>query len=125
MLIKGLPKHADEILLKKAAQIKHVISVKVDHDSITNDCLGTGRVKLRLSPEEDIENVKMGYVKEGYSVVEYQGDMKKKSAFTQEMRTMSPQKKFETDARMARIQNLASGSPEIFGNDSKAKNRFE
>lgn len=82
LVIKGLPKHADEIMLKKAAQIKHVISAKVDHDSITNDCVGTGRVKLRLAPEEDLETVKLRYLKEGYSVMEHEENPKKKSNFT-------------------------------------------
>jgi len=36
----------------------------------------------------------------------------------------SPQKS-DVDARMTKIQNLGSSSPEIFGNNSAQKNRFE
>lgn len=33
--------------------------------------------------------------------------------------------KTETDAKMTRVQNLSSSSPEIFGNDGKAQVNFE
>lgn len=57
--LKGLPAsaHADD--LKKLANVKHVINAVIDHDSITNACTGTGRVKLRLGPNEDLDMVKL------------------------------------------------------------------
>ena len=64
------------------AKVKHVITVVVDHDSITNKCTGTGRVKLRLGPNEDLENVKINYMKAGYSVIDHQENPRKKTKFT-------------------------------------------
>jgi len=48
--LKGLPASAMAEDLKKLANVKHVITAVIDHDSITNACTGTGRVKLRLGP---------------------------------------------------------------------------
>ena len=82
--LKNLPKTADSEYLKKVANVKHVISAVVDSDAITNACTGTGRVKLRLTPNEDVETVKVRYLKEGYYVAEHEDNPKKKSCFTQE-----------------------------------------
>lgn len=79
LALKGLPQTANEDQLKKIAQVKHVISAAVDHDSITNQCVGTGRVKLRLSANEDLDMVKLQYLKAGFAVQEYEGDAKKKA----------------------------------------------
>lgn len=57
--LKGLPAGAQAEDLKKLANVKHVITAVIDHDSITNACLGTGRVKLRLGPNEDLDIVKL------------------------------------------------------------------
>jgi len=62
--------------------VKHVITVVVDHDSITNACVGTGRIKMRLGPNENIENVKIQYLKAGYGITDHEENPKKKSAFT-------------------------------------------
>lgn len=68
--------------LKKLANVKHVIKVVVDHDSITNQCVGTGKVKLRLGPNDSVENVKMQYMKAGYKVLDHEHNPKKKTKFT-------------------------------------------
>jgi len=82
LLVRGLPQNADPIHLKQVAQVKHVISVSIDHDALTNACTGSGRVKLRLGPGEDLETVKLKYIKAGYGVEDYSENTKKKSAFT-------------------------------------------
>lgn len=124
--VKGLPRTAHEDDLKRLANVKHVITASIEHDSITNACTGLGRVKVRLGPNEDLETVKLNYVKAGYSIKEHEENPKKKTVFTQEhsLIVKSPQKQ-EQDAKMAKINNLQSGSPETFGNNSKFQNKFE
>ena len=68
--------------LKRLANVKHVITAVIDHDSITNACTGTGRVKLRLGPNEDLDMVKLQYLKAGYGVQDHQDNPKKKTVFT-------------------------------------------
>ena len=102
--LKGLPSNADSESIKKMANVKHVISATLDHDSITNNCLGTGRVKLRLAPNENIDIVKLQYLKAGIGVVDHEESTKKKSNFTQEasLMTKSPIKN-DPDAKMSKI----------------------
>jgi len=69
--LKGLPESTQPDDLKKISGVKHVISAVVDQDSIRNICTGTGRVKLRLAENEDLDNVKLQYVKAGYSVQDH------------------------------------------------------
>lgn len=82
--LKGLPSTTQAEDLKKISGVKHVISAVIDQDSIRNVCTGTGRVKLRLAANEDIESVKLQYLKAGYGVQEHEDNPKKKSNFTQE-----------------------------------------
>jgi hypothetical protein len=57
--LKGLSEKTQADDLKKIAAVKHVISAQVDEDAIRNICVGTGRIKLRLADNEDIETVKL------------------------------------------------------------------
>lgn len=50
--LQGLPNSADSIDIKKAANVKHVISSDVDIDNFTGNCKGTGRLKIRLNEGE-------------------------------------------------------------------------
>jgi hypothetical protein len=59
LAIKGLSDHILAEDLKKISGAKHIISSVVDTDSIRNVCTGTGRIKLRLAPNEDVEIVKL------------------------------------------------------------------
>ena len=67
--------------------MKHVISATIDVDKLTNHCVGSGRVKLRLGPNENLETVKETYEKCGYIVVEHSENPKKKPNFTQDVRS--------------------------------------
>tara|TARA_B110000503_G_C7103259_1_gene394788 strand:+ start:1137 stop:1313 length:177 start_codon:yes stop_codon:yes gene_type:complete len=53
--LRGLPVTADSKDLKKAANVKHVISSDVDIDNFTGNCKGTGRMKIRLNEGETEE----------------------------------------------------------------------
>jgi hypothetical protein len=54
--------------LKKISGAKHVISAVVDEDAIQNVCTGTGRIKLRLGGDEDLDQVKLQFLKAGYGI---------------------------------------------------------
>jgi len=56
--LKNLPVSIDEIEIKKQAKVKHVISATLDVDKLTNECSGTGRIKMRLGPNENLDSVK-------------------------------------------------------------------
>ncbi len=45
-----------------------MISAQGDTDSIRNVCTGTGRLKLILAPNEDLETVKLQFLKAGYAI---------------------------------------------------------
>lgn len=57
--LKDLPQNINEEDLKKVSGAKHVIVATIDQDSIRNVCTGTGRIKLRLTDGDDVEQVKL------------------------------------------------------------------
>ena len=59
-----------------------MISAHVDIDSIKNACLGTGRIKLRLAGNENLDTVKLQFLKAGYGVQEFSQDTKLKPNFS-------------------------------------------
>lgn len=103
--------------MKKIANVKHVISATIDSDSIRNVCIGTGRVKLRLGQNEDIDVVKLQFLKAGFGVQEHTANTSLKAAFNEDG-VKSPQKA-SVDPKMSKINNLQSKNPEAFGNTSK------
>lgn len=50
--ITNLPENADEIMVKKQANVKHVISTEVQYDNMKGVCKGEGRIKIRLNEGE-------------------------------------------------------------------------
>lgn len=82
--VKGLPENIKSDDLKKISGAKHIISAAVDEDAIRNICTGTGRIKLRLGGEDDVENVKLQFLKAGYGIQEHSDNPKKNSGFTSE-----------------------------------------
>lgn len=123
--VKGLPGHAQADDLKRIAGVKHVISTSVDTNSVTNACTGTGRIKLRLGPSDDLESVKLQYLKAGYGVAEHTDIVGLKSNFTQDLSlaTKSPQKS-EVDAKISKMGNLQTSGPEVFGNNSLVQSKY-
>jgi hypothetical protein len=80
--LSGLKISADEIEVKRAAGVKHVISTQVDVDEIKGICKGTGRIKIRLNEGESLDMVRANFRKVGMMVQEHQHDATKKSTFT-------------------------------------------
>lgn len=62
--------------------VKHVISATIDEDSIKNVCTGTGRIKMRLTNEDNLESIKLKYVNAGITVIDHTDNAKKRSNFT-------------------------------------------
>ena len=82
--IKGLTEATHPEDLKKISGAKHIISAVVDHDAIKNTCTGTGRIKLRLGGEDELDNVKLQFLKAGFGVQEHADDTKMKTNFSKE-----------------------------------------
>ena len=60
--MKDLPPNAEVEAIKKLSGVKHIISATVDEDNIKGHCTGTGRIKMRLTNEDNLENIKLKYV---------------------------------------------------------------
>ncbi len=123
--LKGLPQNAHEEELKRIAGVKHIISASIDTHSITNTCTGTGRIKLRLGPNEDLDTVKLQYLKAGYGVAEHTENTKMKTNFTSDasLMTKSPIKA-ETNAKLSKISNLQSSGNDMFGNSTSVQQKY-
>jgi len=80
--LSGIKPSADELDIKRAAGVKHVISTALDVDEIKGICKGTGRIKIRLNEGESLQLVCENFKKVGVMVAEHQHDVAKKSAFT-------------------------------------------
>ena len=102
-----------------------MISATIDQDSIKNVCTGTGRIKLRITEDDDLDTIKLRYVNAGYSVIDHNENSKKKSNFTTEamLSTKSPIRS-HVDHKVSKQSNLQTGSPEAFGNSSRYKNTY-
>ncbi len=53
--LSGLPETADEITVKRSANVKHVISTELVYDNMKGICRGEGRIKVRLNEGETKE----------------------------------------------------------------------
>ena len=80
--LSNLPMDCDEMKVKKVANVKHMISAELRHDNLTGACKGDGRVKIRLSDGETLEQVHMNFRKAGYRVREHNEDAKKHTPLT-------------------------------------------
>lgn len=53
--ISGIPETADELTVKRAAKVKHVISTELVTDNLKGICTGVGRMKIRLNEGETLD----------------------------------------------------------------------
>lgn len=65
--LSDLPQHVDEITVKKAANVKHVISTELAVDNFKGICTGTGRIKIRLNEGETLESVQKSLRNKGFT----------------------------------------------------------
>jgi hypothetical protein len=75
---------------------------------------------LRLGAGEDLDIVKLQFLKAGFGVQEHQDSTKLQTGFSQEqtLSTKSPVKA-DIDVKMSKVNNLQSSGPEFFGNSSQ------
>jgi len=66
--VSGLKPSCDELDLKRAVKVRHVISTELDCDNFRGICKGTGRIKCRLGDGESIEQVRENLERLGYTV---------------------------------------------------------
>lgn len=90
--------------MKKISGAKHVINATVEQDAITNNCVGNGRIKLRLGGEDEVDNIKLQFLKAGYGVQDHSEDPRKKPNFTMEqtLSTRSPVRQ-EIDSKASKL----------------------
>ena len=78
----------------------------MDSDSIRNVCTGTGRLKLRLGAGDDLDIVKLQFLKAGFGIQEHQENTKMNTGFSQEQTLASKSPvKTEVDVKMSKINN--------------------
>lgn len=68
--------------LKRVANVKHVINAEVQQDNLKGICTGEGRIKIRLNEGETINQVRLNFVRAGYSLNMHQDDPRKKPNLT-------------------------------------------
>lgn len=117
LVVTGLPSQTQAADLKRVAGVKHIVEAIVDHDTIKNVCTGTGKIRVRLGEGEDLEQVKVQFLRAGLDVREAKTNPSKKPTFTykQALLEKSPQRQ-DIDSKMTRVENLQSSIPETFGN---------
>lgn len=66
--LKNLSANADLIDVKKMSGARHVISAALDEDNMKGICLGTGRIKIRLNQDENLEDIELNFARRGVMV---------------------------------------------------------
>lgn len=82
MDVSGLPENFDQLSLKRVANVKHVIDAVVNEDNVKGICTGNGRIKIRLNEGETINQVRLNFVRAGYSVNLHNEDPRKRPNMT-------------------------------------------
>lgn len=80
--IKGLPENFDPQSLRRVANVKHVVDATVNQDNLKGICTGEGRIKVRLNEGETLNQVRLNFVRAGYSVNVHQDDARKRPEMT-------------------------------------------
>ena len=86
--LKDLPPTTQVQDLKKISGAKHVISATVNEDNLKGHCTGTGRIKLRLTNEDNLESIKLKLVNAGFSIKDHVENPNKNIKFTSEAKLM-------------------------------------
>ena len=62
--------------------MKHVVAAEVNQDNLKGICTGEGRIKVRLNEGESLNQVRLNFVRAGYSVNVHQEDPRKRPEVT-------------------------------------------
>lgn len=82
LVIGNLPEHYKAENLKRVSGSKHVIGATVEEDNFRGICKGTGRIQIRLNNGESSDLVKLNFLKQGFSVRDFEQDLRKKPIVT-------------------------------------------
>lgn len=82
MDVSGLPENFDRLALKQVANVRHVIDATVNEDNVKGICTGNGRIKIRLNEGETLNQVRLNFVRAGYSVNVHSNDPRKRPDLT-------------------------------------------
>ena len=80
--IRGLPENFDQQSLRRVANVKHVVAAEVQQDNLKGVCTGEGRIKIRLNEGENLNQVRLNFVRAGYSVNVHADDARKRPDLT-------------------------------------------
>lgn len=80
--VRGLPENFDQQSLKRIANVKHVVSAEVQQDNLKGICTGDGRIRVRLNEGESLNQVRLNFVRAGYSVKSHEENVKKNPHLT-------------------------------------------
>ena len=102
----------DLIGVKKMSGARHVISAALDEDNMKGICTGTGRIKIRLNQDENMDDIELNFARGGVMVNEFNKDSRKKPTMT------GPPKEFAkeiTNTKNRKQQFLSTTGGNIFG----------
>ena len=68
--------------MRKIAGARHIVDAIVDHDTIRNQCIGSGKILVRLGEGEDLEQIKGKLNEAGLKVRETFSNASKRPTFT-------------------------------------------
>lgn len=125
----NLPSNIDRQRIKDVASVKHIVASDFDIDNLRGVATGDGRVKIRLNEGETIDQIRLNFLKAGYSVKNHELDARKKQVIT------GPEKELQgyhnMSAKDRKFHELQSKNPTAFGNhesyhemDARRKNKL-
>ena len=94
------------------AGMKHVISASVDQDNLKGTCIGTGQIRVRLNPNETLDQIELNFAKQGVIMKSTKLDSRKKPNMT------GPPKEFANEITNTKDQKqkfLQSTNNGVFG----------
>jgi len=80
--LRNLPANSDIIGVKKMSGAKHIVGVNLDEDNMKGICLGTGRIQLRVSENQPLDEIELNFAKQGIVAREFENDPRKKPQLT-------------------------------------------
>ena len=116
LVMSDLPPDCKAEDLKRISQSKHVFDASVEEDNMKGICSGNGRIKIRLSHNENAEQVKLNFLKKGIRVQEFSQDPRKRPVVTG---IPKEKQKDITDHHYEKQQFLQTQQPETFGTTQK------
>ena len=124
--LSGLPEHITNDELKRMVGARHFIEASTEADNIKNTCTGKGRIKFRVTDNDNVETIRLKLAKEGIAIKEHNPDLRKKSNYGQlaqvgwadthaeaEERRMPRDK--DVDPKAQRVRQMQSNA-DVFGN---------